>query len=276
MRKYGKNINSEEAWDQMAKNYSDQLISPYHNHRLAVINSLIPEDLYRKGKKIFDFGCGDALHFVQFLKRGCLISGIDISAEMITFAKQRLSQMNLDQDLANIGGVADLASLESNSLDAILSFNVLAYLTNEEENVFYREAARLLRPGGYLIVTHSNELFDLYSMNQYTVDFLGRHLVSDESLRSSLSTLVTQVTESQSISTYNVRENPLAYKYKLQRYGFSETRQEFINLHVAPPPLLEKDKFYPDTLFWKEEEKWKLMFICSTYGSLSVRELLES
>jgi predicted SAM-dependent methyltransferase len=46
-----------------------------------------------------------------------------------------------------------LAFLEDNSLDAILSFNVLAYLTDDQEDLFYRQAFRLLRTGGYLIVT---------------------------------------------------------------------------------------------------------------------------
>lgn len=272
MKKYGTDINSTKAWDQMARGYSDRLINEYHNHRLAVINSLIPDDLYQKGRSVFDFGCGDAVHFEQFARNGCQISGIDISVEMITLAKQRLAKLNLDPDLAYIGGATDLAQLESNSLDAILSFNVLAYLTNDEEDIFYKQAYRLLRPGGYLIVTHSNELFDMFSLNQYTLDFFNRHLVTDDRLQSSLSTLITKASGEESITTYNIRENPLTYRLKLGRYGFVEERQEFINLHAAPPPLLVKDKLYPDTLSWKEEDRWKLMFVCSTYASLSIRK----
>jgi len=132
------------------------------------------------------------------------------------------------------------------------------------------EAYRLLRPGGYLIVTHSNELFDMYSLNQYTTEFFASHLVQDRDLRQPLRALITNASESESITTYNVRENPLTYRFKLARYGFVEHRQEFLNLHTAPPPLLSKDKSYPDTLSWKEEDKWKLMFICSTFGSQSI------
>jgi len=101
VKKYGHDISSEESWNQQAKDYSDRLMNEYHNHRLAVINSLIPEELYQEGKSIFDFGCGDAVHFEQFLRKGCLISGIDIAAEMIALAKQHLSQMNSNPDFQN-------------------------------------------------------------------------------------------------------------------------------------------------------------------------------
>ncbi|MGI0482879.1 class I SAM-dependent methyltransferase [Geminocystis sp. CENA526] len=235
MKKYGKDINSKEAWDEMAKSYSEKLANEYHKHRLDVINSLIPEELYQTGKNIFDFGCGDAIHFEQFLDQGVKITGVDISPEIITLAKERLCQIKSNPDLVNIGGVSFLSDMKSSSLDAILSFNVLAYLTNEEEEHFYKEASRVLRQGGYLIVTHSNELFDMYSMNQYTVDFLSRHLITDGELKTSLSKLIIHSSEKENVSTYNVRENPLNYQFKLAKYGFKEQRQEFINLHPAPP-----------------------------------------
>ena len=270
MRKYGEDIDSKESWEEMARGYSDRLISEYHRHRLEMINALIPEELYQERKDLFDFGCGDAIHFEQFLRKGARISGVDISGEMIAIAKQRLSQINADPSLVSVGGTSELAHLKTNSLDAILSFNVLAYLTDDEEDLFYKQASRLLKPGGYLIVTHSNELFDMYSLNQYTVQFFARHLVTDSSQRSSLQELITNAPD-EDVVTYNVRENPLTYRFKLTKYGFIEQRQEFSNLHTAPPSLLPKDKSYPDTLSWKEEEKWKLMFICSTYGSQSIR-----
>jgi hypothetical protein len=46
MKKYGEELNSRDSWDQMAQVYSDRLSNDYHNHRLAVINALIPEELY--------------------------------------------------------------------------------------------------------------------------------------------------------------------------------------------------------------------------------------
>ena len=276
MKKYGKEISSLVAWNQEARDYSEALTNDYHHHRLSVINALVPQQLIVKGTSIFDFGCGDAIHLEQFAKKGCDIRGMDISQEMIDLAKKRLSKVKLDSDLVSVGSASELSHVADNTFDVILSCNVLAYLTKYEEDVFYKEAYRLLRPGGHLIVTHSNELFDMYSLNQYTIEFFSRQFVTDDSLKSQLLNLITKHAESESIVTYNVRENPLAYRFKLRKYGFTETKQEFINLHVAPPSLLSKDRCDPDTLSGNEEEKWKLMFLCSTFGSLSIREPAEN
>ena len=271
MNKYGQDIKSGEQWEALAEDYANALTNEYHSHRLGVIDSLIPKDLYQSEKVIFDFGCGDAFHFSQFLVKGCQISGIDISSTMVDIAQQNLAKQNFNPDLARVGGVSELSNLSSDSLDAILSFNVLAYLTNEEERIFYQEAARLLKSGGYLIVTHSNQLFDMFSLNNYTVDFFMENFIKDQSLRSELEEMITHTAKPEKIS-YNIRENPLIYHFKLAKYGFLEKKQEFINLHPLPPRLITQPKSYPDTLSWSIEEKWKLMFLCSTYGSLSVKK----
>jgi chemotaxis methyl-accepting protein methylase len=80
-----------------------------------------------------------------------------------------------------VGDVNYLKEIPSASLDGLLSFNVLAYLTDEEELTFYQEASRIVKPGGYLVVTHSNRLFDMFSLNQYTISFFKYHLIGDRS-----------------------------------------------------------------------------------------------
>lgn len=264
-QRYGDDIDSASSWEEMTDGYVGKLKDPYHRHRLEVIKALIPAELYQTGKKIFDFGCGDGVLFPDFIKAGAEIGGVDIADNMISLAKARLIELEVNPDAARLGGVKELSKEKSTFYDAIFSFNVLAYLTDAEEALFYQEAKRILRPGGYLIVTHSNELFDLFSQNAYTGEFL-KQLVS-ETYKDQVSKLI--VGDKQAVVTYNVRENPLAYKHKLTTHGFSEVRQEFINLHEAPPSLLKEQKSYPDTLSLPEAERWKLNFTCSTFGSLS-------
>lgn len=151
--------------------------------------------------------------------------------------------------------------------------NVLAYLNDEEELEFYEQARRVVKENGYLIVTHYNMLFDMFSLNKYTVKFFSGFLVSEQ-YREGIDGLITRFNIPKVIETYNIRENPLSYRYKLKGFGFEEIQQEFSNLHEAPPCLLgsEKiDKTFPDTLSFSEEERWKLFFTCSTFGSTSVR-----
>ena len=93
-----------------------------------------------------------------------------------------------------------------------------------------------------------------------------------QSLKSQIEGLeeISEDTPDEPVS-YNVRENPLTYRFKLAEYGFEEVQQEFINRHNVPPPLMPAARDYPDTLEVPESERWKLMFVCSSFGSRSVR-----
>lgn len=235
MQKYGGEVDSAAAWEGLAQVYGAALDNQYHQHRLAVIRALIPGEVLAPGRQVFDFGCGDAVLFEPFLAAGATVRGSDVSEEMIALAKARLTKAGRDPGLAVRGGVEALRDVGAGSIDALMSFNVLAYLTDAEEAEFYREAKRVVKPGGYLIVTHSNELFDMFSLNRYTVEFFNRHFIQKGEDQSRVASLLTASGSPKDRVTYNVRENPLAYRFKLLKSGFRETRQEFINRHLAPP-----------------------------------------
>ncbi|MDP1921644.1 MAG: class I SAM-dependent methyltransferase [Myxococcales bacterium] len=266
MEKLGAEIDSSTFWSQQTSAYVHQLTGDYHAHRLQVIDSLIPAELYATGKRVFDFGCGNAVHFPQFCSKGVHIEGVDVAPEMIAIAKAELTAKNLSPGLVQAGGVDLMKERSSASFDAVLSFNVLAYLTNDEERTFYEEAKRILKPGGFLVVTHSNSLFDMFSLNALTADFFEASFGC-----SRVAELLVNTKPNPSQPLYNVRENPLAYKHKLAALGFAEVQQEFINLHPAPPSQMPSERKYASTLALPEADRWKLFFQCSTYGSRSVR-----
>jgi SAM-dependent methyltransferase len=173
------------------------------------------------------------------------------------------------------GGVGVMECMQEKSFDFLFVLNVLAYLNAAEEEEFYRQARRIVRPGGVLIVTHSNELFDVFTFNRYTVNFFSKHF-SRLGTECNIDALLTNPGIPNRF-VFNVRENPLAYHYKLNKYGFAETRQEFAILHSLPPlltPDIEFDEInsrtYLETTNWPEEERWKLMFMCSIFGSRSI------
>lgn len=279
MEKIGKEINSKPLWEEISHKYVDALETPYHKHRLEVIFQLLPESFFIKGIKILDFGCGDAIMFPPFLNKGVNIFGIDISENIIELGKQRLQNLNYDPEILAQGNIESLKEINSDSLDALMCFNTLAYFTDEEEKQFYKEANRIIKKNGFLAVSHSNELFDLYSLNRYTVEFFTKNLIKDKCGREDIEKLLQFPGEPENYTTYNVRENPLVYRHKLLDYGFTEVNQLFSNLYDLPPLALKlnksdssfnfDEKKYPDTINIEEMEKWKLMFICSTYMSLS-------
>jgi hypothetical protein len=80
------------------------------------------------------------------------------------------------------------------------------------------------------LISHSNELFDLFALNAGTATFFQRNFDVDAT------SLLADV--EQQNATYNVRANPLTYPGFLLDHGFREIDRAFFNYHPAPPSLL--------------------------------------
>jgi SAM-dependent methyltransferase len=254
MKRIGRDIPAAEYWSNEGSGYHSAISNSYHQHRLNVVRSLLVE----APRTVLDFGCGDGVMLADFGSAKRI--GIEPDAGLLASARQNFPDATLLH-----GSVGAMEAVVSDSVDLILCLNVLAYMTDAEDAEFYRQSHRVLRRGGALVVTHSNELFDLFSLNAYSVDFFRRHFGCD------VSSMLTHPNAPDQ-ATYNVRENPLTYRTKLAKYGFLETRQEFINFHEQPPILGKDDTRLRDTLSIPADEKWSLMFRCSTFASLSRRD----
>jgi 2-polyprenyl-3-methyl-5-hydroxy-6-metoxy-1,4-benzoquinol methylase len=264
-----------DHWRSRGTDYVRGLEGPYHANRLAMVKALFASTAFG-GLTCLDFGCGDGVFAEYLLSEGARVDAIDTDSTMIRAAQERLRSRWPEVGL-HCGGVEKLRELPAGSVDALVALNVLAYLTAEEERVFYEQAARLVKEGGSLTVTHSNELFDMFTFNRYTVDFFRRNF-SFEQRSCDITSLLTNP-EKPERRVFNVRENPLSYRHKLARAGFREVGQEFAILHTLPPLLTPDIDFddinsrtYSPTTGWPESEKWKLMFGCSIFGSHSIRE----
>jgi 2-polyprenyl-3-methyl-5-hydroxy-6-metoxy-1,4-benzoquinol methylase len=274
INKVGKDIAADERWNDVAASYADDIESGYHSHRFDMINLLIGDDDL-SGKRVIDFGCGEGIFMEELANRKATVWGCDPCQQLVDRAHIRMEAFGEAAELVT-GGVETLSRHETSSIDYLFALNVLAYLTAKEELTFYNEAKRIMRPDSVMIITHSNELFDLYTLNKYTVAFHRHHFsMNDESI--SIDSLLSHPDKPER-SSFNIRENPLSYRFKLAAFGFDETQQEFANLHPHPPLLMDVKDFddldsrdYANTGNWNQADRWKQMFMCSMYGSRSVR-----
>jgi ubiquinone biosynthesis O-methyltransferase len=100
------------------------------------------------GRTVLDVGCGDGELAVELWKRGAKVTGIDVSARMIESARERALQHDADVTF-KVATAQDLP-FAPHAFDVVVAVTVLCFV--EDAAAVLRETARVLRPGGRLVI----------------------------------------------------------------------------------------------------------------------------
>jgi ubiquinone biosynthesis O-methyltransferase len=129
---------------------------------------------------ILDGGCGNARDLIQLAPHGCKCLGIDFSPNMIEEAKKELATRNIQRVEVEVGDLTNLR-FSDQTFDKVFASEVLEHVPDYRKAV--SEMARVLKPGGTLVVTtpnrHSLYGFDRYIICQRILRLKHRH-PSDE------------------------------------------------------------------------------------------------
>ncbi len=112
-----------------------------------------------QGKRLLDIGCGHGVDVQQYEAGGAIAHGIDVSPFMVNEAKKRVQRPEFLQ-------VSDLRSLpfENGYFDAVVSRYGFHYIDDLDPG--FREAARVLKPGGLLSLILPHPIYDALVMHQ--------------------------------------------------------------------------------------------------------------
>ncbi|MCK4959457.1 MAG: class I SAM-dependent methyltransferase [Planctomycetes bacterium] len=105
-------------------------------------------------KSVLELGCGTGKHAISLAKRGLEITGVDLSSEMVSQAKQRAEQSGQPVASQLDFSVADIRNLSlGKKVDAVISlFHVLSYQTaNDDITAVFSVAREHLNPDGVFI-----------------------------------------------------------------------------------------------------------------------------
>jgi ubiquinone/menaquinone biosynthesis C-methylase UbiE len=103
-----------------------------------------------KGASILDVGCGTGEHLKRALGHGLKATGVEPAAAMLAAARRDVPDARIED------GVATSLPFGDSEFDAVIMIEVLRYLDQSDIELALKEARRVLRPGGRLLVTLVN------------------------------------------------------------------------------------------------------------------------
>jgi SAM-dependent methyltransferase len=106
----------------------------------------------RPSDRVLDLGCGDGRHSALLAKRVRAVVGVDHQMLPLQFARLLVQQSNV----ALSRGDAAHLPLASQAFDGVTCFDVIEHLPKARAHELMQEAYRVLRPGGWFIVTTPN------------------------------------------------------------------------------------------------------------------------
>ena len=120
------------------------------------------------GKPVWDFGCGTG-NTTQYLKKlGLEISGLDLSEKMLKQARITYPDIRFRK-----GNVLEL-EFDDDSIAGITAFYTIVHFSQEQVETAFREAFRVLRPGGLFLLT-----YHIGEDSMHLEEFLGKKISID-------------------------------------------------------------------------------------------------
>ena len=129
----------------------------WHRGKLTMIDELICPHL-KAGSRLLEIGCGAGNLLLQAAVHGSYPVALDLSMQALTFVRSRLEEAKTGakapEGYACTQAIGESLPLVDGSFDCVLLSEVIEHL--EAPQISIREAVRVLRPGGRLLITTPN------------------------------------------------------------------------------------------------------------------------
>jgi cyclopropane fatty-acyl-phospholipid synthase-like methyltransferase len=278
------NQKTKAFYDQKSKNYIKQYRAgnkKYPNNliRLNFIVQLLREN---NTKSILDAGCGTCGPMLRFLEEGFDVKGFDFSRGMVETGKEELKKAGYSPDLICTGDLLGLDfSFLNQKFDSIVATGVFPHI--EEEKIAIANLKSLLNKNGSVFIEFRNDLFSMFSLNQYSMDFMLNRMLELDELPSEIQDEVISyfsqkfevdtVSKSKDVKLHYTDilarfHNPLTISKEIfEPCGFKVKDIHFYHYHALPPVF---DKKYPQlfrdqSLKLEKTNSWKGYFMSSAF-----------
>lgn len=133
-----------------------------------MVETKLAFDLFKakKGQKVLDVGCGTGNFSIKLAKKGCVVTGIDISEKMLDIAKAKAASSGLDIDFMKM----DVYNLQfpDEHFDAVFSMAAFEFIEFPEKAM--DELFRVTKKNGDILIGTINgdsKWGEMYSSKEY-------------------------------------------------------------------------------------------------------------
>ena len=111
--------------------------------------NLVCQHVNLDGKRVLDAGCGIGMYVAAFGRAGALAYGVDIEADRAKLAQSLAARI--------VAGSVEALPFADQTFDVVFSHEVIEHVGDDAAAI--REAARTIRPGGYVVVYAPNRWY---------------------------------------------------------------------------------------------------------------------
>jgi ubiquinone/menaquinone biosynthesis C-methylase UbiE/LmbE family N-acetylglucosaminyl deacetylase len=110
----------------------------------------------KKGARILELGCGAGEFSANLIRRGFIVIGTDISEKMLELARKNCADIGLEGNAVFQLGDVEQLDLPDDSFDVVIAIGQIEHVSWDRWAL--QEIHRVLKPGGYLIMTAPNRV----------------------------------------------------------------------------------------------------------------------
>jgi len=140
-------VEQKQYWDERWNRVKDEYPHAWARRRGAAVLAMLGS-LRLQHPRILDMGCGTGWFSEELAKIG-EATGVELSEAAVSFARSRYPHATF-----TAGNVLEMA-LPAAHFEVVVSLEVIAHV--EDQDGYLAQAARVLKPGGYLVITTVNK-----------------------------------------------------------------------------------------------------------------------
>ena len=209
----------ENSWARSLEEGKEQ-----HGNLEVNLRFLEQVDLIEPQMKVLEVGCGIGTVAFELSKKGCRVTGTDISTRAIAYGRGKYPGIDL------LAQPAENLDFADQTFDVVVSFDLLEHLVEIEPHL--AEVKRVLKEGGYYLLGTPNKycsgFFDTLRKRNFSWKISHPSLQSWRNLRRRL--------DRHGYSCRFVKMNPVSEftVEKLRRYGVAAGVARRINIARLP------------------------------------------